>query len=462
MNRSKYPAAPPVLNDSQETPARASELLPEALEELQASLEELRTAEEELRQQNDALADARLGLETERGRYQSLFEFAPDAYLVTDLQGVIQEANQASARLFGVSTRYLTGKPFSFAVAEAERRTFRLSLLGAEHIRETQTWKMRLLRRHHGEFDAEITIGLIQGRENKPLGLRWLVRDATPRRVAEEAANRHGEELERRIATQKQEIEHLRTAYEQERRIAETLQNSLLRTTLPSAVPGLKFATLYQPASYEAQVGGDFFDVFTVDGGKVALAVGDISGKGLAAAACTAEVKYALRAFMRQRLDPAQAMRLLNDFFCEARRQSDWEHEIYATLALALMEPATGEVQFATAGAEPPLLWRSDGTVETVETSGLLLGIEPNREYPQFQRQMAPNDTLLMLTDGITEARQNREFFGLDGVSTVLQTTPKNPSLEETGAAIVQAAKQFAAGTLQDDVCLLMACREEA
>ena len=453
-------------------------MLPDALEELQASLEELRTAEEELRQQNDALADARLGLETERSRYQSLFEFAPDAYLVTDMQGVVQEANQAASRLLDVSPRFLRGKPLGSFVAESERRAFRLSLLGADQMPAAQTWKTRLRRRHRGEFEAEITIGTIRGRESGPAGLRWLVRDVTTRRLTEEESSRRIAELEGLLAARTQELEQaftrertgiegmqraqeqLQKSYQRERAIAQALQNSLLRTTVPSALPGLRTATLYQPASDEAQVGGDFFDVFTVDHGKVALVVGDISGKGLAAAACTAEVKYALRAFLRQQADTALALSHLNDFFCDARRQSDWDRDIFATLALALVDPATGNVTFAAAGAEPPLLWRASGEVEIVETQGLLLGVEPNLTYPQFERQMAPNDILLLLTDGITEARRQRDFFGLEGVSAVLRAA-SHQSLEEVGATIVGAARQYAGGTLQDDVCLLMACRKE-
>jgi PAS domain-containing protein len=85
--------------------------LPTALEDLNTAFEELQVAEEELRAQNEALAAARQTVEAERQRYQDLFEFAPDGYLVTDAQGKIQEANSVAARLLNIDPKYLIGKP---------------------------------------------------------------------------------------------------------------------------------------------------------------------------------------------------------------------------------------------------------------------------------------------------------------------------------------------------------------
>ena len=118
----------------------------------------------------------------------------------------------------------------------------------------------------------------------------------------------------------KEEEERLAQAYAQERQIAATFQRALLPEIAEDAFPGLAVATLYEAAWAEAQVGGDFFDAFALDGGRVALVVGDVSGKGLAAAAHTAEVKYALRAFLRETPPPDRALSRLNAFIHDNHR----------------------------------------------------------------------------------------------------------------------------------------------
>ena len=123
------------------------------------------------------------------------------------------------------------------------------------------------------------------------------------------------------ITERKEAEEALQKGYARERRIAETLQAILLHTTPLEAHPSLAIETFYHAASDEAAIGGDFSDVFTYDGGKVALVVGDISGKGLSAATLIAEVKYALRAILREHPWPPVALARLNDFVCEAQRQ---------------------------------------------------------------------------------------------------------------------------------------------
>jgi PAS domain-containing protein len=106
-------------------PARAAEVLPEILEDLHTALEELHVAEEEQHQQNEALAAARLNAEAERQRYQELFDFAPDGYLVTDSGGMIQEANRAAAILFGIPQPQLLDKPLSGFIAEEDCQAVR-------------------------------------------------------------------------------------------------------------------------------------------------------------------------------------------------------------------------------------------------------------------------------------------------------------------------------------------------
>ncbi|GAB1544625.1 hypothetical protein NUACC21_73010 [Scytonema sp. NUACC21] len=160
--------------------------LPTALEELNSAFEELKVAEEELRSQNEALVTARHTVEAERQRYQDLFEFAPDGYLVTDAQGKILEANRAAAKLLNINPKFLVGKPLVNFVTHQERRTFRTKLNQMCQVNnQLQDWEVCLVPRGgkgiRTSFDASMTVSAICDREGL-VALRWLLRDITERK----------------------------------------------------------------------------------------------------------------------------------------------------------------------------------------------------------------------------------------------------------------------------------------
>jgi len=159
---------------------------PEALEELQVALEELRVAEEELRAQNEELRSARAQVEAERQRYHDLFEFAPDGYLVTDNTGIIREANRAAATLLNVSQQYLLGKPLINFIPYEERRIFRAKLTQLHQVDWMQEWEINLRPRDSKAFDAALTVSTVRDWQGNSAGWRWLLRDITARKQAEE------------------------------------------------------------------------------------------------------------------------------------------------------------------------------------------------------------------------------------------------------------------------------------
>jgi serine phosphatase RsbU (regulator of sigma subunit) len=275
-----------------------------------------------------------------------------------------------------------------------------------------------------------------------------------------------------RDITERQHLEALREAeHARDRRIAESLQRSLLHAPPEEQFAGLGVATVYEAAWDEASVGGDFFDVFALDDGpatagaaRVALALGDVSGKGLAAATHTAEIKYALRAFLWEDPDAGRGLSRLNRHVCNALRL-DWQGGFaFTTLCLAIIDPASGKVELSLAGSEPPCIARADGSVEALEPrlGGLPLGIVADEVYAAIPVQLAPEDTLLMLTDGITEARRGRapEFFGYERVLELAHGASV-VGLRQMGHTIMEAARDFAEGSLRDDVCLLLARRKQ-
>lgn len=171
---------------AQPTSQPPEEMMLEALAELQTSLEELRVAEEELKQQHEELAFARAIAEAERQRYRDLFEFAPDGYLVTDHLGDITEANRAAANLFNVPQEYLISKPLINFIPFEERRNFRAKLNQLLQTDWMEEWELRIKPRVGETFDAAVTVSTVQNWQGKQTGWRWLVRDITARKQAEE------------------------------------------------------------------------------------------------------------------------------------------------------------------------------------------------------------------------------------------------------------------------------------
>lgn len=158
-------------------------IVQESLIHLASTLEELRVSEEELRSQADTLAESHFDLEAELRRYRDLFQQAPDAYLVTDPDGVIREVNQAAAALLGARTEYLAGKPFAVFVHEEDRRGFRRQLAWARETGKLAGWQLRLVSRAGATLRLEISIAAGDGGGE----LRWILREAAARPAQEVA-----------------------------------------------------------------------------------------------------------------------------------------------------------------------------------------------------------------------------------------------------------------------------------
>ena len=148
---------------------------------LMETLEKLRVVEEELRQQNEELAIAREMAELEHRRYQDLFDLAPDAYLVTDVAGIIKEANYVAAALLSVKQKFLVGKPFILFIAESDRQTFMNQLA---NLQQVQDWEVYLQPRRGTAFPARIRMVAMYNSQGQQVGWRWLLGDISEQQAA--------------------------------------------------------------------------------------------------------------------------------------------------------------------------------------------------------------------------------------------------------------------------------------
>jgi serine phosphatase RsbU (regulator of sigma subunit) len=248
------------------------------------------------------------------------------------------------------------------------------------------------------------------------------------------------QELAARAATA---IENARL-YTERSDVAQTLEASLLPDELP-AVPGWRFATDYRPGQRGAEVGGDFYDAFVVEDGHVVV-LGDVTGKGVRAAALTSLVRYTARTAGAFDSSPSAILAQVHRALRQRPRLAP------VTMVCGLLRGT--ELTLAVGGHPLPLLKRPDG-VERVGATGILLGAVHDYEPAQdVTVSLAPGDTLLLYTDGVTELRGTDGRFGEARLAAAVEAAPPEPAA--LLAAVSAALDAFAEGSVLDDRAMLV------
>lgn len=211
-----------------------------------------------------------------------------------------------------------------------------------------------------------------------------------------------------RLADVEAESAELQASLQIEHGVVAALQQVIL--PVPAGIvrrPGIEAAVRYQPAEQVARVGGDWFDLVHLPGDRTLLAVGDVAGHGMPAAATMARMRHALSALAVTTDDPAQLLRYLNQMVCDDPCGPT------ATAAVACFDPATSSVTWAQAGHPPPVLLTRAGAVPLRRPGGMLLGALRTAEYATATTRLAPGDTMLIYTDGLIERRTyERDWLG--------------------------------------------------
>lgn len=232
---------------------------------------------------------------------------------------------------------------------------------------------------------------------------------------------------------------------------AAEIQKRMLPADAPR-IPGLDLGGFNVPCR---TVGGDYYDFFSYPQGRVGLALGDVSGKGMPASLMMMALHARVQVLAEDTADLASFMTRLNKATC-----ANCPSNRFITFFFSVLDSTTGELRFANAGHNPPIVVRASGESEMLETGGPVLGILPMAPYTENRASVGHGDMLVMYSDGVTEATDiNQNEFGEDRLIAVLRNS-RNLAAGEIVQAVTRSLAEFTAGAPQaDDITLLVARR---
>ncbi len=230
--------------------------------------------------------------------------------------------------------------------------------------------------------------------------------------------------------------------------IASNVQQALLPKTLPQAA-GYEFYASYDSA---LAVGGDYYDAMLLDDGKVCLSFGDVAGKGVPASLVMSRISSVVRSTLQYVDDVGEAIKAVNNHMCSSAVEGR-----FVTYILALVDTRSHEVQLAIAGHMSPMIRKADGTIEEFdeESVGVPVGVIEDYPYDVLSRPIAPGETILFYTDGVSEAMNPKgELYGDKRVRDFLRTSKGNAA--EIGKALLADVRTHANGRDQNDDITIM------
>ncbi|GGZ21717.1 PP2C family protein-serine/threonine phosphatase [Streptomyces nitrosporeus] len=232
--------------------------------------------------------------------------------------------------------------------------------------------------------------------------------------------------------------------------LAQALQRKMLPATLPS-LPGIRTAARYAPARDGLDIGGDWYDVFLLPDGALGLAIGDVQGHDVEAAAFMGQVRIAMRAVAGTAADPGEVMARTNDLVLSM------DSSLFATSSFFRLDPATRELSSARAGHVAGVWATADGrSGVTTDAGGLPLGIDAGQDYPVTRRTLDTEGALVLLTDGVIEGPSMPIGDGLEEVRRLV-SAHVGASAEELADTVLRAA---ALTGHEDDAAVLVLCHD--
>lgn len=249
------------------------------------------------------------------------------------------------------------------------------------------------------------------------------------------------------LAAQRAELQE---SYSRQLSIAETLQKSFL-PNVRERIGDYEIAHCYVPAQSEALIGGDFYDVVELSDGVLGVVIGDVSGKGVGATVHTAMAKYMLRGIAQEETDPAVVVSRLNNAIAQTVHS-----EVFITMFYGMLYTREKRLVYANAGHELPMLLKGDsGQCLSLDSTGQPMGIFADVVYGRREIHLSDGDALVLYTDGITEARRDKHFFGLNGLQTSVKAAGDRQA-NEIVESILENVQKFAGDGLRDDAAVMV------
>lgn len=297
-------------------------------------------------------------------------------------------------------------------------------------------------RIHLGDTEKHVrvtteTVRDVYGRPLKNVGI---VQDITAR----VSGARQLAGAERRLVAHQQ-------ALAGENRLVRELQEIILPIpSAPMSLPGLDVAVRYLPAEQATRIGGDWYHAAVAYDGSVVLAVGDVAGHGIRAAAAMAQQRQALATLVAAaNSEPSELLGRLNRLV-----GLDDSPSGFASAVVMRLDPADGTVRWAQAGHPPPLRTRDGITTALPRPSGMVLGVAPGSDYPVGETTLDPGDLMLLYTDGLIERRGRSHDEGLREVIATLDRRPRDDP-----QGLTDLLGRFDRASPDDDTCLLVVRR---
>lgn len=237
-------------------------------------------------------------------------------------------------------------------------------------------------------------------------------------------------------------------ALDRERTMADTLQRAFLSGW--DTVPHLRIGTAYVSSTREAAVGGDLFDIHRIDEHRCLLLVADVSGKGINAAVETAQVKYSIRTLVEDYADPAAVLARFNRSFISTLR----DPASFVSVFVGILDDRDWTLRYASGGHAPAFVRRAEW-VEQLPVTGPVLGVANDFQFSSVNVAIAPGDTIVLATDGLTEARDGAGVpVDDDGVIRWIRDGERDP--EHLASELINKVTRFAGGRINDDLALLV------
>ena len=341
-----------------------------------------------------------------------------DAYVAFDYEGRFLEINRvAEQKLYQRAADELMGK---------------VSWEEYPNIVDTEFYKqfqivVKELQPAHFESRSAISSHWFEGhaypREDR---VEVFLRDITARKNAEESL--------------KKQLHHL--------------QRALLPGQIPT-VDGYTMTHIYRPAFDASEIGGDFYDVFYTAEGKVGILIGDVAGKGIEYASLAANARATIRAFAYETSQPGASFARANSILST----EDGNGECFLTAFLVVLDPDTGEISYSSAGHPPAIFHRKDGGIEHLTQGNIPIAVIDNCDFDEFETTLNPGDKMLFYTDGVSETRRNKEFFGDTGICRIMEEhalSPTRPLLD----CLLESILEWSDGICRDDTAMILIERE--